>query len=168
MLKRCMSESVGGGDAGVAKKCRTDDASSGSCAEEDDDETDGSWVPSSDEEDGDGGFGDGLSDGCCAMYSTRSHGEASFPVSKEDSNALMDRVDEEVDNESDLSSESDEDDEDESDEDEDSEEESDEDDEYSDDDSFVTSDDEADTQDSPASLVRCDAGIPDLKVAGNE
>jgi hypothetical protein len=94
-------------------------------------------------------------------------GRVAFPSDMDKLNSIMDRVDADVDKESDLSSDSDDEeevnecsDDDEEEEDEGSETE---DDEYSDDDSFVTSDEEdGSVVDSPVVLTRCDAGIPEL------
>jgi len=149
------------GSAAV-KRCKSDDVSSESSEDDDDD----SWAPSSDDEVG-GELDDALIERACnaTQYSTRSRGMVSFPSGMDDLNAVMDRVDEDVDRESDLSSDSDieeEEEEDDSDDSDDSEEEESEDDDYSDDDSFVTSDDDEPTADSPVTLSRCDAGIPPL------
>jgi hypothetical protein len=149
MLKRCAS------DEGVAVSAKKHKSDASSCSEEESDD-DSSWVPSSGEEE----------EECCEhdAISTRSRiGDVAFPSDMGDINAIMDRVDEDVNRESDFSSESEEDDGNDSgeeDSDESDEEESDDDD-YSDDDSFVTSDDEPEFA-APVTLARCDAGIPAL------
>jgi hypothetical protein len=146
MLKRCSSDE---GLAGAAKKCRSD---ASSADEESDDGS--SWAPSSGDED----------EECCEhdAIGTRSRvGFMAVPSDMSGINAIMDRVDEDVNRESDFSSESESEEEDEDEGSGESEEESDEEDSdaYSDDDSFVTSDDEFVD---PVALVRCDAGIPAL------
>lgn len=144
------------------KRKKVDDASDASSDDEDDDS---SWVPSSGEDDPEEvcGMACGSS---AASYGTRSRGGVAFPSDMDD---LIDRVDNDVDKQGDLSSDSDEEEEEEvessGDEEEDEESET-EDDEYSDDDSFVTSDEEEDggeCADCPVALTRCEAGIPDLE-----
>ena len=154
-------------------------------SDDDDDASDESsvWAPSDygDAEEGGEACEDDVG-GLTSSYCTRSRGRAALLHStEEDVKVAMDKADEEVNNESDLSSdtESDVDDEEEDEEDDDDdvsdeeeEEESEEEDDYSDDDSFVTSDEgeedivipssngvELDNGLSPATLVRCNAGI---------
>lgn len=159
---------------------------------DDDDASDESsvWAPSDygDAEEGGEACEDDVG-GLTSSYCTRSRGRAALLHStEEDVKVAMDKADEEVNNESDLSSdtESDVDDEEEDEEDDDDdvsdeeeEEESEEEDDYSDDDSFVTSDEgeedivipssngvELDNGLSPATLVRCNAGIDPCEDGG--
>ena len=175
MTKRSVDEDdmplcEGPADACGKKQKRSSDSASD---EGDDYDADSSWEPS---DAGDGFRSDQETDLCAgSRYGTRSRGGVAFPVDTDGVNAIMDRVDADVDKESDMSSTTDDDDDDESESEEDEEDEGEsdeedeeddgesetEDDEYSDDDSFVTSDADSDAE-GPSELLRCDAGIPAL------
>ena len=176
MLKRSLSvEPPTASDNGDKKKPRhmeTTPPSQSSSDEDDASDESSVWAPSDCDavECGDEVCEDGVG---CVTYCTRSRGLLTQPT--EEMRIAMDKVDEVVNNESDLSSDTESGTDAEEDEDEDSsehededEDESDEDDddEYSDDDSFVTSDEDDDiapkvdiSDDLPATLIRCDAGI---------
>jgi hypothetical protein len=166
MLKRCASDEMVAGEA--KKRCGPDHALSEEEESDDDESSSSSWVPSSGEEEDDDGE-------CCEQHSaigTRSRtGFVAMPSDSSGIDAIMDRADEDVNRESDFSSESedeeeeDDDDEGSGEEEEEEDEESSDDDFYSDDDSFVTSSSDVDDGPevaAPVTLVRCDAGIPAL------
>jgi hypothetical protein len=182
MLKRSVSDDLGVAATKKYKAAR-ESSSSSSSGSEDSEEDDSTWVPSSEDESRVAEpceqVDDQSVDEVAVQYSTRSRGTVAHPFDSGSLNAVMDQVDEEVNKESDFSSDTESEEEEGGGEDEDEDDEDDEsdsDDEYSDDDSFMTSDDDdeeeeneeggSDSQETgalyPVTLVRCDAGIPAL------